>query len=351
MNIIKNVSLYGELTDIKIENGRIAYIGKCDEDGVDFGGARIYPGLIDIHSHGCIGLDAMEGGLADMADWELAHGTTTWYPTTMTMSEEDVVLATSADIDFGHGANIPGFHMEGPFINIKYKGGQNGSFVVPASESFFKRCKNVKRITIAPEEADNLEFIKNCPIQVSIGHTEADYETTLRAFKLGATSLTHTYNAMPGIHHRNPGPIGAASDTEGVYCELICDGKHIHPSAVRMLIKIMGEDRIILVSDSVRGAGLGDGKYMFGGQVMIVENSTARTESGALAGSTTPLFECVKCAIAFGISPDAAVKMASENPARLMGLNKGRIEVGYDADFIIVDEDFNLIRAIARGEI
>lgn len=351
MSIIKNVSLYGEITDITIENGKIAAIGKCDGEGIDFGGARIYPGLIDIHSHGCIGLDAMEGGLADMADWELAHGTTTWYPTTMTMSEEDVVLATSADINFGHGASIPGFHMEGPFINKKFKGAQNETFVVPADEGFFKRCKNLRRITIAPEVAGNLDFIKGCPIQVSIGHTDADYETTLRAFEAGATSLTHTFNAMPGIHHRNPGPIGAASDTAGIFCELICDGKHIHPSSVRMLVKIMGEDRIILVSDSVRGAGLGDGRYMFGGQAMIVEGGTARTESGALAGSTTPLFDCVRCAISFGIPEEAAIKMASENPARLMGLNKGRIEVGYDADFIIVDEEFNLIRAIARGEL
>jgi len=155
---------------------------------------------------------------------------------------------------------------------------------------------------------------------------------------------------MPGIHHRAPGPIGAASDTEGVFCELICDGKHIHQSSVRMLAKIMGTDRIILVSDSVRGAGLGDGEYSFGGQLMIVKDGTARTETGALAGSTSSLFECVKVAISFGFTPECAVKMASENPARLMGLNKGKIEVGYDADFIIVDEQFNLIKAIARGE-
>ena len=267
------------------------------------------------------------------------------------MSEEDTVRATNSNIDFGHGANIPGFHMEGPFINTKYKGGQNGSFVVPASESFFNRCKNVKRITIAPEEAENLEFIKNCPIQVSLGHTEADYETTLRAFEAGATSLTHTFNAMPGIHHRNPGPIGAASDTDGVYCELISDGKHIHPSAIRMLIKIMGEDRIILISDSVAGAGLPDGPYVCCSVTRYVEDGMVKDANGTLSGSAVCLFECVRRIISFGISPESAVKMASLNPARLMGLNKGRIEVGYDADFIIVDKDFNLIRAIARGEL
>ena len=350
MRIIKNVNLYGELTDITVDGGKIAAIGKTNEDGTDFGGARIYPGLIDVHSHGCLGYDTMEGGLEQMADWELAHGTTTWYPTTMTMSEDDVAGATDVNIDFGHGASIPGFHMEGPFINKKFKGAQNEEYVVPASMDFFNKCKNIKRVTVAPEIEGNLEFIKNCPVQVSLGHMDADYDTCKKAFELGATSLTHTYNAMPCIHHRAPGPIGAASDTEGVFCEVICDGKHIHASSVRMLIKIMGEDRIILVSDSTRGAGLGDGRYMFGGQAMIVKDGTARTETGALSGSTTPLFDCVRTAISFGISPESAVKMASENPARLMGLNKGRIEVGYDADFIIVDDDFNLIRAIARGE-
>ena len=351
MNVIKNVLHNGTLVDIKIEDGKIIHIGRCNEDGADFGGARIFPGLIDIHSHGCIGLDTMEGGIEAIADWELAHGTTTWYPTTRTMSEEDTVRATNVNIDFGHGANIPGFHMEGPFINTKYKGGQNGAFAVPASDSFFNRCKNVKRITIAPEIDDNLDFIKNCPIQVSIGHTDADYETTLRAFEYGATSLTHTFNAMPGIHHRNPGPIGAASDTEGVYCELICDGIHIHPSSIKMLIKIMGDDRIILISDSVAGAGLPDGEYSCCGVTRYVVDGAIRTKDGVLSGSAVNLFECVRRAIGFGISTESAVKMASENPAKLMGLNKGRIEVGYDADFIIVDEDFNLIRAIARGEL
>ena len=350
MKLIKNVNLYGKICDIGVEDGKIAAIGSLEGEGVDFGGARIYPGLVDIHSHGCIGYDTMEGNLEEMADWELAEGVSTWYPTTMTMGVEDVAQATSLNIDFGHGANIPGFHMEGPFINIKYKGAQNPDFIVPPSMDFFNRCKNIKRVTVAPEVEGALEFIRTCPVQVSLGHTDADYDTCLAAFEAGANSLTHTYNAMPGIHHRAPGPIGAASDTDKVYCELICDGKHIHQSSVRMLIKIMGEKRIILVSDSIRGAGLGDGEYSFGGQKMIVKDATARTEGGALAGSTTSLFGCVRTAISFGVSPEDAVMMASENPAKLMGLNKGKIEVGYDADFLIVDDDFNLIKAIARGE-
>ncbi len=350
MKAIKNVRLNGELTDICTENGRIVSIGRCDIPGKDFGGARIYPGLIDIHNHGCIGYDTMEGHLPEMADYQLAHGTTTWYPTTMTMSREDIIAACAADIDFGHGSNIPGFHMEGPFINKKYKGAQNEEYILTPSMELFNACKNIKRVTVAPEAEGSMDFIRECPAQISLGHTDATYEIATEAFKAGATSLTHTYNVMPGIHHRAPGPIGAGSDSECAMAELICDGKHIHASAVRMLIKIFGKERIIFVSDSMRATGLGDGEYSFGGQKTIVKNATALTEDGKLAGSTATLLDCVRTAISFGIPEKDAVKMASENPAKLMKLNKGRIEVGYDADFIIVDDKFNLIAAIARGE-
>ena len=350
MKFLKNVRLNGEITDIAVEGGKIVKIGKCDAEGEDFGGAKIYPGLIDTHSHGCIGFDTMEGSLPEMADFQLSRGITTWYPTTMTMSEEDIIAATHQDIDFGHGANIPGFHMEGPFINKKFKGAQNEAYILAPSMQLFNKCKNIKTVTIAPETEGSEEFIKNCPAVVSLGHTDADYDTAKRAFELGAKKLTHTYNVMPGIHHRAPGPIGAGSDSEGVYAELICDGKHVHSSAVKMLIKICGDDRIILISDSRRATGLGDGVYSFGGQPITVKDGTALTEGGNLAGSTSTLFDCVKVAISFGIKEEIAVKMASENPAKLMGLNKGKIEVGYDADFIIVDDDFNLVKAIARGE-
>jgi len=351
MKIIKNVKLYGKLTDIKIKDGIIAEIGRTEEGGIDFGGAKIYPGLIDTHSHGCIGFDTMEGHLREMAEWQLENGITTWFPTTMTMSREDIIKATEEDISFGTGASIPGFHMEGPFINKKFKGAQNEEYIVPPSMEFFKDCKNIMKVTIAPEVEGSLEFIKECPAVVSIGHTDADYEAASRAFDCGARSLTHTYNVMPGIHHRAPGPIGAGFEREGVYAELICDGKHIHKAAVKMLIKLFGTDRVILISDSMRATGLGDGEYSFGGQPIIVENGTALTLDGHLAGSTSNLFECVKTAISFGIPEEDAVKMASENPARLHKLNKGKIEVGYDADFIIVDDNFNLIKAIARGEL
>ena len=354
MSIISNVTLDGKITDIEIENGKIKRIGEnLGTPDIDFGGARIFPGLIDIHSHGAIGLDTMdsEDPLEALSAFQLENGTTSWYPTTMTMSREDIIRATSREIEGRGGANILGFHMEGPFIHPKYKGAQNGDYIMKPSLSLFGECRNIKMVTIAPELPGSKAFIEGCPAVVSIGHTDADYDTALGAMRAGAKCLTHTFNAMNGIHHRMPGPIGAASDTEGVYCQLITDGKHIHEASVRMLTKIMGEDRIIIISDSMRATGLGDGEYEFGGQRITVEAGYARTEGGNLAGSTSTLFECVKKMISFGFSAESAVKMASENPARLMGLNKGKIEVGYDAEFIIVDDDFNLIRAITRGEI
>lgn len=350
MKVIKNVTLRGVMTDITVEDGKILSIGKTEESGTDFGGARIFPGLIDTHSHGCIGEDTVGGDIAKMARWQLSQGVTTWYPTTTTVSREEIIASTEADINIGGGANIPGFHLEGPFINAKYKGAQNEAFILPPSMELFSACKNVKKISLAPEVDGAIDFIRECPAVVSLGHTDADYETSLRAFDAGATCLTHTYNRMPGIHHREPGPIGAGCVHGGVYAELICDGKHVHEASVKMLIKIFGEDKIVLISDSMSATGLGDGDYILSGLPVTVKDGYARTEDGALAGSTSTLFDCVRVAISFGIDENIAVKMASENPAKLMGLNKGKIEVGYDADFIIVDENFNLIRAIARGE-
>ena len=350
MSIIKNVRLNGTLTDIRIDGGKIAEIGKIDGDGVDFGGAKIYPGLIDTHSHGCIGRDTCEADLHEMAKHYLKNGTTTWYPTTMTVSEEEIVAACHAETDFDDGACIPGFHLEGPFINVIYKGAQNEKYVIPPKMELLLKAGRVKKISLAPEIEGSIEFIKRCPAVVSLGHTTADYDTAREAFAAGAKCLTHTYNCMSAMHHRNPGPIPAGAEC-GAYAELICDGIHVHPAMVRLLIKLYGTDKVILISDAVRPAGLEDGVYDLGGLNITVKDKVARTEGGNLAGSTSMLIDCVRCAIKFGIPEEDAVKMATRNPAELMGLNKGRIEVGYDADFIIVDDDFNLIRSIVGGRI
>lgn len=352
MKYIKNVNLFGSLTDVGIEEGKIVHIGKTDACGTDMGGLRIYPGLIDIHTHGCIGYDTMdeENRFEEMSLFLAENGTTSWYPTTMTMASEDIIKATKKKTQGFAGANILGFHMEGPFINPKHKGAQSADHIFKPSIELFNKCDNVKMVTIAPELPGSKSFIEECPAVISLGHSDADYETAKGAIRAGVRCLTHTFNAMPSIHHRAPGPILAAVESESTYAQIIADGKHIHPAVLRMIVRLMGADRVILISDSMRATGMPDGDYDLGGQHITVKDGTALTDDGHLAGSTSTLFDCVRFLISVGISADDAFRMASENPAVLMGIEKGKIQVGYDADFIFVGDDFELKKVMINGK-
>ena len=347
--VYKNAN--GGAFDIVVENGRIVHVGKTDANGIDLGGDRVFAGLIDVHSHGCIGLDAMDGdALAEMSRFQAKNGVTAWLPTTMTMDGDSIRRVTNAPlIQPENGAQILGFHMEGPYIAEQYKGAQNAAFIQPPALDHFRTFENVKMVTLAPELDGALEFIRGCDAVVSLGHTACDYETACRAVDAGALCLTHTCNAMPPLHHRETGPIGAAAE-KGVYAQLICDGLHVHKSMVLALYRMFGVDRLVLISDSMRATGMGDGKYEFGGQTMTVKNGVARTADGALAGSTSTLLDCVKTAISFGISEADAFAMASRTPANLLGLNKGQLKVGFDADFIAVDADYNVTATVIGGK-
>jgi N-acetylglucosamine-6-phosphate deacetylase len=237
MTVFKNAMIDNTVTDITVEDGIIVSLERSSLPGVDLGGMRVYPGLIDVHVHGCIGYDVSDkdDNLGEMADYLLAHGTTAWCPTTMTVSTEDIIGATHKNTELSHGAEIIGFHLEGPFINPKHKGAQNPDHIFRPTLSLLEKCKNVARITLAPELPGSKAFIENASCQVSLGHSDADYDTAKGAFRAGVSSLTHTFNAMNGIHHRAPGPILAAVETPGVYTELIADGKHIHPAVMRMI--------------------------------------------------------------------------------------------------------------------
>lgn len=348
--VYKNAKINGEITDFEIKDGVFLNIGKCDKDGIDLGGRKVYPGLFDIHIHGCIGFDTMDGEhLAEMSEFLLSKGTTSYLPTTMTMDFESIKKVTDADITGFAGANVVGFHMEGPYINSKYKGAMNADFIRKPDLCEMKNFENVKMITVAPEVDGAMEFIKNCGCTVSIGHTDADYECAIEAIKNGAKCLTHTFNAMPPLHHREPAVIGAAADGD-IYAQVITDGLHLHSSVVRMLYKIFGPDRMIIISDAMCATGMPDGDYMFGGSKMTVKNAVARTQGGALAGSTTLLFDCVKKAIEFGIPEEDAFKMASETPANMLGLKKGKIQKGYDAEFIVLNDDMSLYMAVNKSK-
>lgn len=352
--VLKNANLNGDITDITIENGRISAIGKAqtDNDFIDLGGCEVYPGLADIHSHGCIGYDTMdETGLEEMSIEQAKNGITSWLPTTMTVDFQDIKRVTNRNIDNISGAQVLGFHMEGPYINKKYKGAQNEIFIKNPDIAEYNTLENIKMVTIAPELDGSIEFIKQCNAAVSLGHTDADYETASSAFSSGAKCLTHTFNAMPPFHHRNPSVIGAAIDNDG-YAQVISDGLHLHRSVVIALYRIFGADRMVLISDSMRATGMCDGTYEFGGQEITVKDGVARTIDGAIAGSTTNLFDCVKRAIEFGIPKADAFKMASTTPLALIGVqNKGKIEIGYDADIIAVDKNLNLVLSMSKGTI
>lgn len=347
--IIKNALMDGEIRDIKTENGKITYIGKCEGDGIDAEGLEAVPGLVDIHAHGCIGQDTMDGDLADMAKYLAECGTLTWYPTTITESIERMKKACAAKTDTG-GANIPGFHVEGPYICQKYKGAQNSKYIRNPDLDEFLQLDNVKLVTIAPELDSAEKFIENCGCTVCLGHSDATYDEAARAARAGAKCLTHTFNAMAPLHHREPSLIGAAV-TEDMYVQVISDGLHLHRAAVLALYKMFSSDRMILISDSMRATGLGDGEYEFGGQLIDVIDGVARTKDGAIAGSTSTLMDCVKSAIAMGIEKSEAIKMASETPSAMMGLNKGKIAVGYDADILLCDTSLNIEKIIINGKI
>ncbi|MBE6754149.1 MAG: N-acetylglucosamine-6-phosphate deacetylase [Ruminococcaceae bacterium] len=347
---LRNLTINGVASDVIVTDGKIeSIVPHTPGEGEDFGGAVAIPGLVDIHTHGCDGHDTMDGQFAEMCMFLAKNGTTSWCPTTMTMDIESIRNAMSADTDLP-GAQILGFHMEGPYISPKFKGAQNEKFIKAPDIDEFNTLPNVKMVTLAPELEGSMDFIAKCKSVVSLGHTAADYDTVISAIEAGAQCLTHTFNAMPPLHHRNPGPIGAAIEKH-CYVQAITDGLHLHKAIVLTLYKLFGRERMVIISDSMRATGLCDGEYEFGGQPIMVENGVARTLDGAIAGSTSTLWQCVKKATEFGIPFEDAVYMATATPAALIGTrSKGRLAAGCDADLLVLDENREISRVIIGGK-
>ena len=334
-------------------------------DGVviDCSGLMMIPGLVDIHTHGAIGFESIDTdgeAIVALSDFYAEHGTTTFLPTLATLGEDSLVrcaenIARARKI--ARGAKIGGIHMEGPFFSEKYKGAQNPEFLrSPDAELFFKVNDAsgglVRLISIAPEKEGAQEFIKAVKpyARIAAGHTDADYDTMMEAVRLGLSQLTHSFNAMRSLHHRSPGALGAAIDTD-IYCELISDGMHVHPAMVRMLYRAVGAKRLVLISDSVRPAYLPDGEYNSCGQRVIVKDGRATLADGAIAGSSSTLLDCMRRAVEFGIPLTDAVRCATYNPAVATGMEDacGMIKNGRAADFILLDDDLTLRAVYING--
>ncbi|HPE15995.1 MAG TPA: N-acetylglucosamine-6-phosphate deacetylase [Oscillospiraceae bacterium] len=344
--------------------------GRITEDGggpcLDAGGCYVIPGLTDLHFHGCRGADFSDGdaaGLRTMAEYELSRGVTQICPACMALPPDDLLRACAAAVHAGSGASgaeLVGVNLEGPFLSPAKKGAQKGDWLLPPDFILFRRLADaseglVKLVTVAPELPGALDFIRRAAkeVTVSVGHTAADYETALSAFDAGAREVTHLFNAMPPFLHRAPGPAGAALDRPDVRAELICDGVHLHPAAVRAAFRLFGKDRIVLISDTMRAAGMPDGRYTLGGQDVTVEGPRAALADGTLAGSVTDLMACLRTAVSFGIPLRDAVTAAAVNPAKVLGLYDrfGSLEPGREANLVVLDGDLDIRAVVFRGEI
>lgn len=376
--IIKNASVYTEDNrflgrDIFIEGSRFAECVEevSDKTEIDGTGCYAIPGLTDIHFHGCMGYDFCDGtreAIDAMAAYEASAGVTGIVPATMTLDEETLLNICKCAKEYREEgmhekrARFYGINMEGPFVADSKKGAQNGDYIRQPNAAMFEKLNAasgnmVKLLAIAPEVEGAMEFIEkeHDKVVISLAHTAADYDTAIRAFEKGACHVTHLYNAMNPYTHRAPGLIGAAADTRKVEVELICDGVHIHPAAVRTTFKIFGDDRIILISDSMMATGLEDGDYSLGGQAVKVVGNLATLKDGTIAGSATNLMDCLRTAVLkMGIPLESAVKCAAVNTAKSVGIYDrcGSISAGKMASVVLLKkENLDLKQVILEGKL
>lgn len=350
---------------VTIENGKIVAIGDanipCD---VDAAGKYLIPGFVDIHTHGAMNEDFSDGkpeGLQKMARYYAANGVTSFLATTMTLKEETLLPAMHAICGYARpkdGAKCAGIHLEGPFLSYAKRGAQAAENLHKPDAAMFHRLNHasgnqVRLVTVAPEEDGAIPFIQEVSkvCTVSLGHTTADYDTAAEAFRAGASHATHLYNGMPSFLHRAPGVIAAAFES-GATVELICDGLHIHPAVIRVTHHLFGEN-LVVISDSLRCAGMPDGQYELGGQPIEMKNGKATLlGSDTLAGSSSNLLEEVKNLVRFGICLEDAIYAVTAAPAKAIRLDHqiGKIAVGFQADLLMLTPDLQLDSVYIDGE-
>lgn len=347
---------------IYINDHRLVDKAEYQDDGevIDAEGLLVLPGLVDIHSHGAAGEDFSDGnpeGLKKILQYEKRCGITSYCPTSMTFPKERLrqIFASIKGAQTEDGATVVGINMEGPFLDPAKKGAHVEKWIAALDVAFVRELNQdadglVRLVTLAPNMDGAEEFIKEMheEVCISLGHTAADYDCASRAMKLGAHHVTHLYNAMQPFGHRAPGLIGAAMDDPECMVELICDGYHIHPSAIRAAFRMFGPERVILISDSMRATGMENGTYELGGQEVTVKDRKAVLKDGTLAGSATNLYGCMCKAVEFGIPLEQAIMAATANPARSIGIfdRVGSIRIGKQADLLLVSENLELKRVI-----
>lgn len=372
--IIKNVSVFGEdhvfhPGEIRIKDGVFVSTsegsGDASEELIDGEGCYAIPGLIDIHFHGCVGHDFCDGtleALEAIATYEASVGVTAIAPASMTLSAEELegIMRTAASYAANPvkgGADLVGINMEGPFISPSKKGAQAAKHIIPCNVELFRHLQKqanglIKLVDIAPEEPGAMEFIDAVKdeVAVSVAHTAANYDIAKEAYDRGARHATHLYNTMPPFSHREPGVVGAVHDSKHAMAELICDGIHIHPATVRATFDMLGADRMVLISDSMRAAGMPDGQYTLGGQDVTVNGNRATLVSdGNLAGSVTNLMDCVRTAVKeMGIPLETAITCATINPAKAIGIDDryGSIAPGKVGHVVLLDKELRLKKVI-----
>ena len=373
----KNVNVYVEglgvvKKSVIVKDGKIEKIvDNCDcPDLIELSEDKIVvPGFIDKHVHGGNNSDGMYSSLEDAKNISkiiASEGVTSYLITTMTQSKENITAALVNANEFiekynYEGAKPIGIHLEGPFISKKYKGAQIESCIVPCDVNVFKDYQeasgnNIKQVTLAYEEngKELVNYLRDNNIVASLGHTDATCDQALEGVKEGITSFTHTYNAMKPLHHREAGVVGAALLADEAYCEMICDLIHLNKNAIKVLYKAKGKDKLIAITDGIEAKHLPDGQYQLGGQPVYVKNGEARLIDGTLAGSTLLMNKGLRnIKEVLELSLEDTINFATKNPAINLGVyaSKGSIKEGKDADFAVIDKDFNVYMTVCEGNV
>ena len=337
----------------------------ADVETIDAAGKYVIPGLVDVHIHGYLGEDASDGsfdGIRIMAEGVAKNGVTSFLPTTMTVSYDELRTAFAqirrgmeeSGADSWQGAQILGVNAEGPFINPSKKGAQAGENIRPGDAAFLKEYLDIIRVfTIAPEMPGNMDCIREMAGKclISMGHTNATFDEAKAGIEAGVGHVTHLFNAQTALMHRDPGVVGAALTDDRVSTELIADAFHVNANLFPLVAKLKG-DKLVLITDCTRAGGLADGEYTLGGQPIFVNGIECRLADGTIAGSVLRLNHAVRNLLKYTDLPVwEAVNAASLNPAKRIGVDgaKGSLETGKDADIVLCDEDFNICRTISRG--